>query len=167
MLAQINRNVRRKELFLLLCFTSMVSSFIFTAIISIYQLINPINTGVFRTWNNQRSTVLRTSQRSFPSNYITYFFNNNTFPSLKTRYLKSVFFSELLSQGSIEQTRVQQISVCEYLRTWKIGGRTKILCTLSYTWHSNVILFICHWIFIMLWSKQAKSKLHKVKVNHW
>ena len=46
MLAQINRNVRKRELFLLLCFTAMVSSFLFTAIVPIYQLINPINTGV-------------------------------------------------------------------------------------------------------------------------
>ena len=113
--------------------------------------------------------MLRASQKSFLSNDITYFFYSNTFPSLQTPYLKSVFFSTLLFQGSIEQARVRQISVRAYLRTSKIGDRTKTLCTLPYARDSNAmydILFIFNWIFIMLGSKQAKSKLHKLRVNN-
>ena len=127
-------------------------------------------TEFFRNWNKQWSAVLRASQKSFPSNDITYFFTVKHFLHSKHLIWKVLFSSKLLSQGSIEQARVRQISVRAYLRTRKIGGRTKILCTLSYAWDSDivyVILFICHWIFIMLWLKQAKSKLYKVRVNHW
>ena len=137
-----------------------VSHYFFTATISIYQLINPVNTGDFRTWNNQRSAVLRASQKSFPSNDITYFFTVTYFLHSKHLIWKVFFCAKLLSHGSIEQARFRQSSVRAYLRTWNIGGCTKILCTLSYAWDSNtvyVILSICPWIFIMLWSKQAKS----------
>ena len=43
--------LKEKKLFLLLYFTSI--NFIFIATISIYQLINAINKGVFGTWNIQ------------------------------------------------------------------------------------------------------------------
>ena len=166
MLAQINRNVRRKELFLVLCFTSMISSFIFTATTSIYQLINPINTGVFRTWNNQRSTVLRTSQRSFPSNYITYFFNSNTFPSLKTPCLKSVFFQNCFLRVALNRPGFNK-SV--YVRTY-VREKLVVLQKYYVRYRTQDILIQCmsYFLFVTEYlSKQAKSKLHKVKVNHW
>ena len=107
------------------------SNFIFSAIISIYQLINnPINTGVFWTWNKAWRTVLRTNQKSFPSNDITYFFNGNTFFPLKNPYLKSVFFKKkkyslrvVLNMPGFEKS----LYVRAYVRKWRIGGRTKII----------------------------------------
>ena len=88
------------------------------ATISIYQLINSINTGVCRTWNIQGRAEWRTSKKSFPLNGITYFYSN-IFLSLKTLYLKSVFLSKLLSQckhwtgPSIKKSEKYQLS--EYL----------------------------------------------------
>ena len=144
------------------------SNFIFTATISIYQLVNPINTGVFRTWNNQRRAVLRTNQKSFPSNDIIYFFTVIHFFHSKIRIWKVFFYSKLLSQGSIEQKRVRKITIRAYLRSKKLVVVQKYFrtITLSYAWDSStvyVILFIWHLILIMFWSKQTKKYASQVK----
>ena len=67
-------------------------NFIFTSTIFIYQLINLINTGVFRTWNNQRSAVFCASQKSFPSNDIIYFLTVTHFFHSKHFIWKVLFF---------------------------------------------------------------------------
>ena len=140
------------------------SNFIFRATISIYQLINTINTAVFRIWNNQNRAVLRTSQKSFLSNDITYFFIVTRFFYSKQLIWKVFFFSKLLSQASIEQARVRKITVRAYVPTVRekmvVVQKYFITSALSYAWDSNtvyVIPFIWHLIIIMFWSKQAKK----------
>ena len=93
------------------------SNFIFTATISIYQLINPINTGVYcaparKAFLQMILSIILQERHSFTRN---------------TLFEKCFFFSKLLSQGSIEQARVRQITVRAYVRTRKIGGRSKVL----------------------------------------
>ena len=63
------------------------------ATVSIYQLINPSNTGVSRTWNNPESAQMRTCQKSFPSNDITnYFFTIKHFLHSKHLIWKVSFY---------------------------------------------------------------------------
>ena len=77
------------------------SNFIFIATISICQLINSINTGVFKTWNIQGNAEWRTNEKPFLQMILPTFYSN-TFLSLKTHNLKSVFLSKLLSQSGIK-----------------------------------------------------------------
>ena len=125
------------------------SNFIFIATISIYQLINPINTGVFRTWNNQRRAVLRTNQKSFPSNDITYFFTVTHFFYSKHLIWKVCFFffqdcslRVPLNRSGFEKSLYVRIYVSEKL---VVEQKYFISSTFSYAWDSStvhVILFI-------------------------
>ena len=148
------------------------SNFIFTATISIYQLVNPINTGVFRTWNNQQRAVSRTNQKS-SFKWHNLFFYSNTFFSLKNPYLKSVFFIQNCSLRVALNRKGFEKSL--YVRTYVVKNwwsYKNILEPLRYRMHE--ILAQCTsyflfgtWYLLCFDQNKQKSMLPKLRVNHW
>ena len=138
-------------------------NFIFTAIISIYQLINPINMRGFRTWNTQRRAVLRTNQKSFPQMTLPIFLTVTHFFHSKILIWKVFFFKKscpvrvALNRPGFEKSLYLRTCVSENL---VVVQKYFITSTLLYAWDSSTvyaIFFVWHLIFIMFWSKQTKK----------
>ena len=137
------------------------SNFIFTAIISIYPLINPINTGVFRTWDTSEEQCCAPTRKASLHMTLSIFYITHLFHS-KILNWKVIFFQNCSLRVALNRLEFEKsLYVCTYVsEKLVVVQKHFITSTLSYAWDSStvyVILFIWHLIFIMFWSNQTNK----------